>query len=144
MQLFITGSVSLQHKPPSHLPPSDSSQALTAHVSYQATNPRQPWACPVESGSTNPGVSPRSCSPFLSGLGRLQDSRSRLLDAPTAQPCRPTHGPRLASSCPHAFSCNRENLEYGQGDPGGRSWVTVLFSRATKQTGRCPARNETL
>ena len=67
--LSFTGSASTEREPQSHFPPkpfpSHSSQTLAAHVSYQATAPFQPWAPPRESGSTNPGVSPRFCSPFL-------------------------------------------------------------------------------
>lgn len=76
----LTGSISIPHKPHRHLPPKCSSQTRTAHASYQATNPCQPRAPPTESGSTDPGVSPRICCQFL-GQG-LDSSKPLLLQAP--------------------------------------------------------------
>ena len=113
--------------------PSESSQMLTAHASYQATTPCQPWAPPMESGSTTPGSHP----------GSRANSCIRAWTAPghscTADP-QTTTCPRIASLHPLDVLLDlKGKTKIWQVGPGGCSWPTVLFSRATKQAGGCPA-----
>lgn len=113
--------------------PSESSQMLTAHASYQATTPCQPWAPPMESGSTTLGSHP----------GSRANSCIRAWTAPghscTADP-QTTTCPRIASFHPLDVLLDlKGKTKIWQVGPGGCSWPTVLFSRATKQAGGCPA-----
>lgn len=120
--------------------PSDPSQTLAAHVSYQATAPFQPWAPPRESGSTNPGVSPRFCSPFL--FHGLEGPRT--LPHPCAAHTQTHYLPsKPLPPHPKVFSwTSEERLDYG-----GGSWRLFLGHGPLLQNRKprrgCPVGGET-
>ena len=88
---------------------------------------------PMESGSTTPGSHP----------GSRANSCIRAWTAPghscTTDP-QTTTCPRIASFHPLDVLLDlKGKTKIWQVGPGGCSWPTVLFSRATKQAGGCPA-----
>lgn len=112
--------------------PSDSSQMLAAHASYQAAIPCQPWAPPMESGSTPLGSHPGSrANSWVRAW--TAPGHSRTADQQT------TTCPRVCLYPLGVLLDLKGKIKTWQLGPGSCPWPTVLFSRVTKQAGRCPA-----